>query len=107
MTDKHYLLLDLLLFGHQNGKTSKQLSAQTGIDPRKVREMLSEAVEQGYAIGSHPDDGYFMIGSEDDAKKALQHLKPRATAIFRRLRALERTVQEKFGDQIRLEEVQL
>lgn len=41
--------------------------------------------------------GYFIIQNEHDLEVATRHLKPRAVAIFRRLRALERVAAREFG----------
>lgn len=97
-------LLDLLEYGLSNGKTSTALAQQVACSPRKVREMLSELKQKGYGIGSHPDDGFYMIDTVEDAEKTLRHLQSRATAIFRGLRATERFCREKFGDQMRISE---
>ncbi len=46
--------------------------------------------------------GYFIIQNEKDLEIATRHLKPRAVAIFRRLRALERVAAREFGQQMSL-----
>ena len=97
-----FKLLDLV---GDKPHTVSELAHKLNSSPREVRRTVSALACEGYAIGTHPDIGIFYIYTEEDAKKALQHLRPRATAIFRRLRVLERTCKEKFGNQIRLCEV--
>lgn len=98
-------LLDLLEYGLSNGKTSTALAQQVACSPRKVREMLSELKQKGYGIGSHPDDGFYMIDTQEDAEKTLRHLYSRLTAIVQGIKATEHFCREKFGDQMRISEV--
>jgi len=46
--------------------------------------------------------GYFIIQNEKDLEIATRHLKPRAVAIFRRMRALERLAERQLGRQLSL-----
>ena len=99
-------VLDCIPAGHENAISRRQLALVLALGDRLIRDIIYRlVVERGLPIGSStgPEGGgYFLIEDEQDLKVAIRHLKPRAKAIFRRTRALERIAQEKFSRQVKL-----
>lgn len=99
-------VLDCLPAGHRRAIHKRRLAELAGMDERDVREIIYDLVVfRGIPIGSSTEPytgGYFLIVDEEDLDVATRHLKPRAKAIFRRARALEKIARERFGRQLKL-----
>jgi len=106
LTAIEYMVLEAIPCGHQNAIKKVALARRVGIPVRRVRDIIEHMVcDLGVPIGSSTDrvrGGYFIIQNEHDLEVATRHLKPRAVAIFRRLRALERIAEKQFGRQMSL-----
>lgn len=106
LTPKEQLILSLIPTGHEQAASRASLAKLTGLPEREVREIISGlVVRHGLPIGSCTEPtvgGYFIIQDEADLEVATRHLLPRAKAIIRRTRALERIAQEKFSRQLKL-----
>ena len=106
LNPREQTVLDCIPSGHENAISRRQLALVLALGDRLIRDIIYRlVVERGLPIGSStgPEGGgYFLIEDEQDLKVAIRHLKPRAKAIFRRTRALERIAREKFSRQIKL-----
>lgn len=106
LNPREQTVLDCIPAGHENAISLRRLAFVVSLDDRLIREIIYRlVVERGLPIGSSTvseSGGYFLIENEEDLKVAIRHLKPRAKAIFRRTRALERIAREKFSRQIKL-----
>lgn len=106
LTSREQLILSLLPAGHRQAITKAQLAKLSGMSEREAREIIyGLIVKHGLPIGSSTEPtggGYFLIQDEDDLEVATRHLLPRARAILRRSRALEKIAEEKFSRQLKL-----
>lgn len=106
LSSREQAVLDCIPAGYKKAIGRRRLAEITRLNDRTLREIIySLVVVHGLAIGSStgPDGGgYFLIQDQEDLEVATRHLKPRAKAIFRRARALEKIAQEKFNRQLRL-----
>lgn len=106
LTKKEQLILSLIPPGHRQAITKAQLAKLSGMFEREARDIIyGLIVKHGLPIGSSTEPtggGYFIIQDEEDLEVATRHLMPRARAIIRRSRALEKIAQEKFSRQLKL-----
>lgn len=106
LNPREQTVLECIPAGHENAISLRRLTLVVSLGDRLIREIIYRlVVERGLPIGSStgPEGGgYFLIEDEQDLKVAIRHLKPRAKAIFRRTRALEKIAREKFSRQIKL-----
>jgi hypothetical protein len=106
LTLREQSVLDCIPGGHQKAVSRRYLAEVTGLNDRTLREVIyGLVVVHGLPIGSStgPEGGgYFLIEDQADLDVATRHLKPRAKAIFRRARALEKIARNKFDRQIQL-----
>lgn len=106
LTPRQCLVMACIPAGHKNAIGRRKLAQITTLDDRSIREIIyALVVERGLPIGSStgPEGGgYFLIKDEEDLEVATRHLRPRARAIFRRARALEKIAQAEFGRQLKL-----
>lgn len=106
LSEREQLILECLPAGHRNAIGKRELALLAGMSEREVREIIySLVVNRGVPVGSCTEPhngGYFLIQDEEDLEVATRHLKPRAAAIFRRARALEKIAGDRFGRQLRL-----
>ncbi|MDA8235941.1 hypothetical protein [Desulfotomaculum nigrificans] len=106
LTCREQLIYSLIPTGHRQAITKVQLAKLSGLSEREAREIIySLVVKHGLPIGSCTEPtggGYFVIQDEADLAVATRHLLPRAKAIIRRTRALEKIAQEKFSCQLKL-----
>jgi hypothetical protein len=106
LNPREQTIMDCIPAGHENAISRRRLALVVALDDRLIRDIIYRlVVERGLPIGSSTEaagGGYFLIENEEDLEVATRHLKPRAKAIFRRARALERMAQEKFSRQISL-----
>ncbi|KJS12748.1 MAG: DNA replication protein [Peptococcaceae bacterium BRH_c8a] len=106
LSEKQNLVLGLIPAGHKQAIRKAILARLSGLTERDVREIIYDlVVHRGIPIGSSTESdsgGYFIIQGEDDLEVATRHLIPRAQAIFRRARALEKIAQHRFSRQLSL-----
>lgn len=106
INQKENLIFSLIPHGHRQAITKAQLAKLSGLSEREAREIIyGLIVKHGLPIGSSTEPtggGYFIIQDEADLEVATRHLIPRARAIIRRSRALEKIAQEKFSRQLKL-----
>lgn len=106
LTSREQLIYSLLPKGHQQAITKARLAKLSGLSEREAREIIyGLVVKHGLPIGSSTEPtggGYFLIQDEEDLEVATRHLLPRARAIIRRTRALEKIAEEKFSRQLKL-----
>ncbi|WP_035106737.1 hypothetical protein [Desulfovirgula thermocuniculi] len=106
LSERERVVLECLPAGHKRAIHKRKLAELAGMSEREVREIIySLVVNRGVPVGSCTEPhsgGYFLIQDEEDLEVATRHLKPRAAAIFRRARALEKIAGDRFGRQLRL-----
>lgn len=106
LSPREQLIYNLIPPGHRQTITKAQLAKLSGLSEREAREIIYDLiVKHGLPIGSSTEPsggGYFIILDEEDLEVATRHLMPRARAIIRRSRALEKIAQEKFSRQLKL-----
>jgi hypothetical protein len=106
LNPRERVILSCIPAGHENAISRRRLALVVSLDDRLIRDIIYRlVVDRGLPIGSStgPEGGgYFLIEDEQDLDVAVRHLKPRAKAIFRRARALERIAQDKFSRQVKL-----
>ncbi len=106
LSDRQNLVLGFIPPGHKQAIRKAALARLSGLTERDVREIIYDLiVHRGVPIGSstEPDSGgYFIIQGEDDLEVATRHLIPRAQAIYRRARALEKIAERRFNRQLSL-----
>ncbi len=75
--------------GSQKSITAKELASHFGISDDDVevemRDIIRDAIDQGYLIGSH-NKGFYIIDSLDDIENNLNSLRSRAEKILLRRR---------------------
>jgi len=105
LSSQEQAVLDCIQAGHRKAAGRHRLAEVTGLGDRALREVIySLVVVHGLPVGSStgPEGGgYFLIQDQEDLEVATRHLKPKASAIFRRARALERIGREKFDRQLK------
>lgn len=106
LSPQEQAVLDCLPAGYKKAISRRRLAEISGLNERRARRIIfTLIVQHGVPIGSctgKDGGGYFIIQSYDELEVAMTHLKPRARAIFRRVRALEKIAQEKFSRQLKL-----
>jgi len=106
LSEREQRVLDCIPSGHRNAVRRRDLALLTGMGDREVREIIYDlVVRRELPIGSSTDrtgGGYFLIQDKEDLEVATRHLLPRAKAIYRRSKALEKIAQERFNHQLRL-----
>jgi hypothetical protein len=106
LNPRQQAVLECIPSGHKKAISRRRLAEATTLGERSLREIIyCLVVVHGFPIGSStgPEGGgYFLIEDQQDLEVATRHLKPRAQAIFRRARALERIARDKFDRQMKL-----
>lgn len=106
LNQREQIILRLIPSGHRQAVTKARLSKLSGLSEREAREIIyGLVVKHGLPIGSSTEPaggGYFIIQDEEDLEVATRHLLPRARAIIRRSRALEKIALDQFGHQLKL-----
>ncbi|MEX3614637.1 MAG: hypothetical protein VB141_12995 [Burkholderia gladioli] len=67
-----------LHIGRDHGMTAAQLAQALVCPPRRVRQLVSEARENGVAICGHPKTGYFLANTADELDETCRFLRARA-----------------------------
>jgi len=106
LSPREQAILACIPLGHKKAVGRRRLAEVTRLNDRTLREIIyCLVVVHGLPIGSStgPDGGgYFLIQDLEDLEVATRHLKPRATAIFRRAQALEKIANDQFDRQFKL-----
>lgn len=92
MTETERTVLDVirLLPGRKYGVRGRDLAEAVELRHRLLREVIESLITvHGIPIGSDPINGYYLILTEDEFRKARHELVTRIEALGRRLRALE------------------
>lgn len=104
LSERERNIVKLIPVGHEKAISMRKLANLTHLDERDVRNIVYHlVVDSDIPIGSsnEPDTGgYFIIKDRQDMEVAAKHIKPRAVAIYRRVRALEKMEQEMFDGQL-------
>lgn len=82
----------LLSHGAENGLTIHHLEKMTDLKSRDIRKRIEFERQSGIPILSNCKDGYFLPGTEDEAKRFIRSMRGRAAGIMRTASAVERAV---------------
>ena len=83
------LIFDRLGVGPKNGKGLRQLSDETGQDPREVRRQIARERKAGKLIVSDNQSGYFRPSSEYEILRFIRSMSHRSKEIAAISRAAE------------------
>jgi DNA-binding Lrp family transcriptional regulator len=86
--------------GKANAISSKRIAEMLKLDPRAVREIIAQLVQDGELIGASVDGengGYYTIRTPEELEETRAVLRARAIKIFERDKALCRAWEKKFG----------
>lgn len=83
------LIFDRLGIGPENGKGLRQLSDETGQDPREVRRQIARERKAGKLILSDNQNGYFKPSSEHEIRRFIKSMSHRSREIAAVSRAAE------------------
>lgn len=64
--------------GRERGITARHLCARLNVPERRVRQLITEARECGYAICGKPSDGYYIAATAEELQETIEFLKHRA-----------------------------
>lgn len=64
--------------GKDKAISSRELAFIVGITERKVRLLVTECRQDGYAICGHPTSGYFVASNQAELEETLDFLRHRA-----------------------------
>lgn len=75
--------------GEARGISAADLSAQLGCTDRRLRSLISEAIEEhGTAICGHPATGYYIASSPEELKRTIAFHRARALHELRKVSRL-------------------
>lgn len=81
LTQKEFLISDLLHEGAENGTTLTELVQLTGEDERFIRRRIQRERKSGKLILSDNQSGYFLPATEDEVKRFIRSMSRRAREI--------------------------
>lgn len=104
MTLKHDVLNALARHqGKANGIRARDLAAQLGITPRRLRKLITELREKdGNAICGRPSSGYFLPLTGDELQETCAFLEHRALHSLRMLARMRRVSMPDLIGQLKL-----
>lgn len=75
--------------GEARGIGAKELAAKLFVTERRLRTLISEAIEEhGTAICGHPSTGYFIAANADELKRTIEFHRARALHELRKVSRL-------------------
>lgn len=81
LTQKKFLISDLLHEGAENGTTLTELVQLTGEDERFIRRSIQRERKAGKLILSDNQSGYFLPASADEVRRFIRSMSRRAREI--------------------------
>ncbi|MBI2801275.1 MAG: hypothetical protein HYX63_13520 [Gammaproteobacteria bacterium] len=76
---KHRLLAELQRhIGAAHGVSAEALAHVVDAPERKVRQLVSQLREEGYAVCAHPANGYFIAATAEELEGCCAFLRSRA-----------------------------
>lgn len=99
-------LIDNGHVGHERGITARHLAGRLDVPERRVRELVTEAREDGIALCGHPRTGYFVaLNADEIARYYVDFLIARAKhSLWLAHRASKRPLQELAGQLLIVED---
>lgn len=76
--------------GERNGVRAEVLAKRLDINPRRLRSIISELIEDGIAVCGHPASGYYIAQTSTELEATVQFHKSRALHELRKAAALQR-----------------
>lgn len=84
-------IVAMLPTGHDNAMTRQKLVASSGINDRKVRELLEQARDAGFLICNDQDGrGYYIAKDDDEVERQYRRDYARAISVLKRLKPFRR-----------------
>lgn len=75
--------------GEARGVSARELSAQLGCTERRLRSLISEAIEEhGTAICGHPSTGYYIAATAAELQRTIEFHRARALHELRKMSRL-------------------
>ncbi len=106
LTDEERQILTLLRKGRANAITVRELSEETGLNEKIIRQTVRDLImDRWILIGSavHHPAGYFIPETADEAIAATKSIRHRGIMILMRAARLQRASLELVFNQARLE----
>lgn len=94
-----------LLARHQGraaGIKARDLAAQAGISPRRLRALISQAREEGIAICGTPSTGYYVPQTPEELAESCAYLEHRALHSLRLLSRMKKVALPELLGQLKL-----
>jgi biotin operon repressor len=76
--------------GRDRGISAKALAAVLEVPPRRLRHLVSEAREQGFALCGKPNTGYFIPQTPEELAESCAFLEHRALHSLRLLSRMKK-----------------
>ncbi len=79
MATVHHLLQAMTgHIGRDRGITAQRLAGRLDVPVRRVRQLVTEAREEGEAVCGTPRDGYYIAANDEELAETITFLKERA-----------------------------
>jgi ribosomal protein S25 len=101
------LILSCLKFGKENAITQWEIAEKTGINARRVRQMIRELIEQhGVCIGSTPHQpaGYYLCQTKEELDENYNRLIKQAKKIMSRAVVFQKEPSAEIRGQLELKQ---
>jgi biotin operon repressor len=86
---------DLLMFGHENARTRREISDKTGYSDRVVWEIIEIARDNGWLICNDQDGrGYYLGWTADEIERQYRRDRGRALSVLKRLKPFRHRLRE-------------
>lgn len=93
MPTRHDLLAILAHHvGRDNGITAEALGRALMVEPRRVRQLVTDAIEEGAGIVGGPATGYYIAATAEDVAESIAFHRRRARHELRKASRLRRLV---------------
>lgn len=102
-TTRDYLVAMLSChIGRHNGICARALAAALGVRERRLRVLITEAIEDGVAIVGDPTSGYYIAETAEDVSRSIDFHRSRARHELRKAGRLRRLVLPDLAGQLKL-----
>lgn len=89
--------------GQSRGICARDLAAQLSITERRLRSLISEAIEEeGTAICGHPSTGYFIAANAEELAHTIEFHRARALHELRKVSRLSNVPMPELLGQLKL-----
>lgn len=82
-------ITDILLYGHENAQTMRDLVSLTGENSRAIRRAIESERRRGTPILSDNRNGYWLALDRRETERFVESMRGRASEIWRTAAAVE------------------